>query len=535
MPDPRSLRFGFGLGFVLLAAVIVWSVWPDGPGGSLAGSDPAGEGSRSEVRSEADPTAGDERVRTDITPEQIGSQPQVDGRPDGRAFGRFQLIDAETRAPLPNVLIGVKAAHRFDARVRTDAQGRFELDDSAEVGSWDLELLEPARRFDRITPTVVWADPYEPARILYQRAPGQLQLTVVGPTGLSVAGATIELSRQPVARTTHYLRFESDEQGRLELPWPPAADQSDGWLATAWLPGEGSCLPVEIPDQPDPTVQLQIQPGTRFELRVTDLAGNPFPHCGVRLRSLALTRQAFVGQLTASTGHLSGNPSFLDEQGEAVWQDLPPGEYALSLRSPVGVGWQRRTVQLSESTERLEWQLDPPTEPVALAGQLLSDPEWRTPVPHHYVELTDAESGELIMGTRTDGAGRFRLFGASSGAVLLNTHAMEGEHIFPPHRHRFPAGKTDVELIGEFDRKRPVRLRVLDQPTSIPLEGAFLERVDGDLTVRVGRSNSQGILAAEVSPHARWQVRAPHHLRFPISLDSLPRVIRLQPGPDARD
>ena len=294
-------------------------------------------------------------------------------------------------------------------------------------------------------------------------------------------------------------------------------------------------MPVEIPDQPNPSVHLQIQPGSRFELLVADPAGNPFPHCEVRLRSLAHSHQAFVGQLVASTGHLSGNPSFLDAQGEAAWQDLPPGEYELSLRSPVGAGWQRRTVRLSESTKRLVWQLDPPTAPIALSGQLLSDPEGRTPVPHHHIELIDAQSGERITGTRTDGIGRFRLFGASSGVVLLNTHTMDGDHVFPPHLHRFPAGKADVELIGEFTRKQAVRLRVLDQPTSIPLEGAFLERVDGDLKVRVGRSNSQGILAAEVSPHARWQVRAPHHLRFPISLDSLPRVIRLQPGSDKRD
>ena len=534
MPDPRSPRFGFGLGLTLLAIVIAWSVWPQGPAGDLAETAPRGEGNGTTARTEAEAERS-ERVRADITPEQIGSQPRIDGRPGGRAMGLFQLIDAETRAPLPDVLIAVQAANRFKAKVRTNAQGRFQLDDSAEVGSWDLELLQATSRFDRITPTAVWADPYEPVQVLYQRATSQLQLDVIGPTGLPVAGATIELARRPATQTTHYLRFESDEAGRLELPWPPAPGLSDGWLATAWFPGEGSCLPIEVPDQPDPTAQLRIQPGTRLELRVTDLTGNPFPHCGVRLRSLALSRNAFVGQLSASTGQLGGSPVYLDERGEAVWLQLPTGEYELSVRSPVGVGWQERTLHLTEPAESLVWQLEPPTEPVALEGQLLADPERRAPVPDHYVELTDAETGELIMGTRTNGDGRFRLFGASTGEVILNTHAMEGDHVFAPHAHRFPAGKTDVELIGESDRKRSVRLRILDQPTSIPLEGAFLERVDGDLTVRVGRSNAQGILAAELSPHARWQVRAPNHLRFPISLDSLPRVIRLQPGPAVRD
>jgi len=321
----------------------------------------------------------------------------------------------------------------------------------------------------------------------------------------------------------------------VEVPWPPATGLTDGWLATAWRSGEGSCQPIEVPDLPEPVVLVQLVPGTRLELRVSDLANNPFPHAEVRLRSLALSRSAFVRRLTAYSGRLDGSPQYLSEQGETDWENLPPGEYELSMRSPIGVGWLKRTLFLSGESERVDWQLPAPTEPLALEGQLLADPEWRKPVSNHYLELTDAKTGELIMGTRTDGNGRFRLFGATSGEVVLNTMALEAEHTFPPHQHRFAAGSKDVEVIGAYERKQSVRLRIIDQPTSIPLEGAFLERVDGDLTVRVGRSNSQGILVAEVSPHARWQVRAPDHLRFPISLDSLPRVIRLQPGPDARD
>lgn len=540
MPDPRSLRFGFGFGLLLFAAALAWLIWPSEPAGPL-GEPGAGGGARQPAATQAELESGqagtseEARARTDVSPEPVGNAPSLEGGTAGRQFGRFQLIDAETRAPVAGVLLGVRAVGRFDARIRTDEQGRFQLDDSAEVGVWELELLQAQQRFDRLSPTAVWADPFEPVQVLYHRAQSTLAVEVVGQTGLNVAGATIEFARRPGDRTSHYYRFEADESGLLELPWPPEAGLVDGWLATARAPGEGSCLPVTIPDQPDPRVRLQLQPGTRFELRVTDLAGNPFPHTQVRLRSLALSRNAFVSQLNALSGHLDGSPGYLDERGEATWLNLPPGDYELGLRSPVGVGWERRTVSLTQPTERLEWQLPPPTESVVLAGQLLADPEWRTPVPHHYVELTDATSGELIMGTRTDGAGRFRLFGEATGEVVLNTMALEGDHVFLPHQHRFPAGTTDVELIGEFDRKQRVRLRVFDQPTSTPLEGAYLERVDSDLTVRVGRSNSQGILIADVSRHAQWQVRAPGHLRARISLDDLPQVLRLQPGPDPRD
>ena len=538
MPDPRSLRFGLGFGVILFAALLAWLFWPSAAGAPLP------DGGREEA---AAPAQGPESVagpeaptsegaqRTEILSKPVRLDPLPDGRPGDRKFGRFQLIDAQTRAPMPGVVLGVRPLDSWKSRVRTDPEGRFELDDSAQVGSWDLELLQPADRFATISPTAVWADPYETVQVLYHRPTEGLRVEVVGPTGVAVAGATVELARRPGDRTTHFFAFQTDDNGLLELPWPPVAGLRDGWLLTAWAGDEGSCLPAEVPEEPDPSVLLQLVPGTRLELRVSDLAGNPFPHVEVRLRSRALSRNAFVRRLSAYTGRLDGTPQYLSEQGETDWDNLPPGEYELSLRSPVGVGWLQRSLTLSGPIERIDWQLPAPTEPLALAGQLLADPEWRKPVPNHYVELTDAQSGALIMGTRTDAVGRFRLFGASSGEVVLNTMALEGEHIFPPHRHRFPAGREGVELIGEYERKLQVRLRIIDQPTSIPLEGAFLERVDGDLPVRVGRSNSQGILAAEVSPHARWQVRAPGHLRFLISLNDLPRVIRLQPGPVERD
>ena len=541
MPDPRSLRFGFGLGAVLFAALLTWFLWPEASGSPLGQTGGAAAAGRGEDRETAQIEPGSSAsgeatgLRTEILSKPTRQDPLKDGRPEGRKFGSFQLIDAETRAPMPDVLLGVRTLQSWDAKVRTDAEGRFQLDDSAEVGSWDLALLAPADPFASISPAAVWADPYESVKVLYHRSSTRLRIDVVGPTGLPVAGATVEIARRPGQQTTHFFDFTTDDSGRVEVPWPPATGLTDGWLATAWRSGEGSCQPIEVPDLPEPVVLVQLVPGTRLELRVSDLANNPFPHAEVRLRSLALSRSAFVRRLTAYSGRLDGSPQYLSEQGETDWENLPPGEYELSMRSPIGVGWLKRTLFLSGESERVDWQLPAPTEPLALEGQLLADPEWRKPVSNHYLELTDAKTGELIMGTRTDGNGRFRLFGATSGEVVLNTMALEAEHTFPPHQHRFAAGSKDVEVIGAYERKQSVRLRIIDQPTSIPLEGAFLERVDGDLTVRVGRSNSQGILVAEVSPHARWQVRAPDHLRFPISLDSLPRVIRLQPGPDARD
>ena len=68
MPDPRSPRFGFGLGLTLLAIVIAWSVWPQGPAGDLAETAPRGEGNGTTARTEAEAERS-ERVRADITPE----------------------------------------------------------------------------------------------------------------------------------------------------------------------------------------------------------------------------------------------------------------------------------------------------------------------------------------------------------------------------------------------------------------------------------------------------------------------------------
>jgi hypothetical protein len=491
LPDPRSLRFGFGLGIFVFAVAWIALAWPASEDPAPRNESPASEERGAPLALEGlDPVEG-LAERTEF----------AEDSPTESAFphrgtqenARVQIVDGRTATPLAG--IDVHATARWgggNAVFTTDAEGSFEIADSLRVGAWKLTLVEPESEFDVLQPDLVWLIPATTTVVRRVRPHAQLQIEVRGPTGLPVAGATVNLARKAEGQARSYRRFWSDERGQLSLPWPPAGESTSGWRATAFHVDEGSCAPINLADSEHPALTvLQLETGARLELQVTDSVHAPIPFLQVRLRSLALTQQAFVAQVTGSVDHL-------DQDGAHVWTQLPPGEYTLSLRSPVNVGWLNRSVTLGDQTERIDWVVDTPVKPIALEGRLFEDKLELFPAVHQFVEIRDGVSDELIAGTRTDASGRFLLFGEATGEVVLYTGLLDSMVSFPPHVHRFPAGKRDVVLSGTTQSIDEVVLRVTDRATGAPIPNARLLRSDSDFDVLAGSSDSQGLLAARV-------------------------------------
>jgi hypothetical protein len=250
------------------------------------------------------------------------------------------------------------------------------------------------------------------------------------------------------------------------------------------------------------STQLQLQRGARLDLRVSDPARNPYGYLEVRLRSLSLSRNAFVQQLKNS-------PTYLDFDGVHFWTQLAPGNYKLSIRSPVGVGWLDREFTMTGQAQRIDWVIETPPQAIALAGRLEDDwGNYSPPVVNHYVQLTDASTGELIAGTRTDMDGRFKLFGEVIGEVVLHTDLLESEFSFPPHEHRFPAGKQDVVLRAGDNPRPELDFRVLDQTTKLAIPRARLVRAESEFDVLAGISTAAGVLRAAIHPHWAYLLQA---------------------------
>jgi hypothetical protein len=406
------------------------------------------------------------------------------------SLAKFLLVDQASGLPAPGFVVQATSGGRRPDRIKTDAEGRFELFDSAQFGAWRLAPLEQPGVLLRIEPDLVWADPAQEARIYLDRTDTALQIEVLGATGLPVAGATVDLVRVARGMAQSYLSYASDELGRLRLSWPPSGSEVDRWLAVATHPIEGSCqpTPIEAPSI-QPTTVLHLHAGARLELQVSDAARNPYGNLEVRLRSLALARNAFVQQV-------QNEPRYLAGDGSSVWTQLAPGEYQISIRSPIGVGWLDRKITLTTLDSRIDWVIEQPPGPIALAGRLKTDFLF---VSNHYVELRDAATGELIAGTRCDSEGNFRLFGEAQGEVVLRTDLLESSWQFPPHEHRFPAGTRDVVLQAESAPTFKRSYRVLDAKTGLPVQRAHLVRAGSEFDILAGISNSMGVLEAELN------------------------------------
>lgn len=491
MPNPRSLRFGFAFGFLVFAVAWVCLAWP--PSQEL---EPTSGGPQS---TEAGAAIAAERPRTsahDAQREELTVQKPTE---DVARFkpvpevARVRIVDARTLAPLAGVDVYATSQWGGDgSRVTTDKNGVFRLNSSLFAGAWHLNLVDPDSEFLSLLPDRLWLEPDSITEVRLMRPIAELQLEVRGPTGLPVAGATINLARSAEGQARSYRRLWSDEQGLLTLPWPPIGESTSGWRATAFHAEEGSCAPVDLPDAAEPPrTVLQLQAGSRLELQVSNSVHTPYPFLQVRLRSHALTRQAFVAQVSGSLDHL-------DQNGSHVWTQLPPGEYNLSLRSPVGIGWLERSITLGAETKRVDWIIETPEQAVALEGRLFEDTLDLFPAVHQFVEIRDGVTDELIAGTRTDASGRFRLFGEATGEVVLYTALLDSSVAFPPHVFRFPAGKRDVVLHGKAQIIHEVVLRVTDRATGAPIPNARLLRSDSDFGVLAGSSDAQGLLVAAV-------------------------------------
>ena len=510
MPDPRSLRFGFAFGLLVIAVAWIGFAWPEKQ--SLA--PPAGEANaESSTRS----AAVNDAVLVPSVSERTESVQNGPGAgapimPASKEKARVRIVDGQTGAPLAGVVVHATARIAGGAGgFTTNQNGEFEIVDSLRVGAWKLGLDDPETEHDSLVPDLVWLEPNTTTIVRRMRPNAYLQIEVRGPTGLPVAGATVNLARRAEDRTTSYRRLWTNDQGLLSLPWPPLGEGTSAWHATAFHAEEGSCAPVDLPDAEQPPVTvLQLEAGTRLELQVTDSVHAALPYLQVSLRSLALTQQAFVAQLTGGSEHL-------DQDGAHVWTQLPPGEYSLSLRSPVGFGWLKRNVTLGMQTERITWVVDAPAKPIALEGRLFEDTLEIFPAVHHFVEVRDGRTDELISGTRTDASGRFRLFGEASGEVVLYTALLDATIAFPPHVHRYPAGKRDVVLYGTEQLAEEVVLRVTDRATGAPIQSARLERSDSDLFVLAGSSDSRGLLVARVIRPNSYTLKAPGYAPLELS------------------
>lgn len=501
MPDPRSLRFGFGLGICLLAAMFTWFAWPTDEAPNPRIGAPAKQEWGASIAVDRPNSVEELAERTEFEPDKPKENAPLPRATQEKA--RVQVVDGRTAAPLAGV--DVYATSRFgglSARFTTDAEGFFELVDSLRVGAWKLALVGPETEFDTLQPERVWLEPATTAVVRRISPQAKLQFDVRGPTGLAVAGATVNLVHKAEEPASSYQRFWTDEKGQLSVPWPPSGESTRGWRATAFHADEGSCTPVDLADTEHPPLTvLQLEAGARLELQVTDSVHTPISFLEVRLRSLALTQQAFVTQLTGSVDHL-------DQHGSRVWTQLPAGEYTLSLRSPVDVGWLKRNVTLGVQTERIDWVVDTPQRPIALEGLLYEDELGLFPAVHQFVEVREGVSDELIAGTRTDAAGRFRLFGEASGEVVFYTGLLDSMVAFPPHVHRFPAGKRDVVLFGTKQSFDEIVLRVTDRATGAPIAKARLLRSDTDFDVLAGTSDSRGILVGRVNRRHSYALNA---------------------------
>jgi hypothetical protein len=501
LPDPRSLRFGFGLGLCLIAVTLAWLAWPtnEACGPELEALD--AEQREAPIAVDRSDAAAGQAERTESAPaRQPESLPASRGTEEK---ARVQIVDGRTAIPVAELDVDARSQWGgLAVACKTDQNGYLELPGSLRAGTWKLSLIEPASEFDALQPERVWLEAASTTVIRLMRPHAKLEIEVRGPTGLLVADATVNLARSADGRTSFYRRFWTDEQGRLSIPWPPSGVSTSGWRATAFHADEGSCAPVDMPATEQPTLAvLPLTSGTRLELQVTDSVHAPIPYLEVRLRSHALTQQAFVTQLSGSLDHL-------DQQGSRVWTQLPAGEYTLSMRSPVDVGWLSRNITLGAQTERIDWVIDLPQQPIALEGLLYEDGLKMFPAVHQFVEVRDGVTDELIAGTRTDAAGRFRLFGESSGEVALYTGLLDSTVAFPPHVHRFPAGKRDVVLCGSKQSIDEAVLRVTDRVSGSPIANARLLRSDSDFDVLAGVSDSQGILVGRIIRRHSYVLRA---------------------------
>jgi hypothetical protein len=79
---------------------------------------------------------------------------------------------------------------------------------------------------------------------------------------------------------------------------------------------------------------------------------------------------------------------------------------------------------------------------------------------------------------------------------------------FPPHVHRFPAGKRDVVLCGSKQSIDEAVLRVTDRVSGSPIANARLLRSDSDFDVLAGVSDSQGILVGRIIRRHSYVLRA---------------------------
>lgn len=449
--------------------------------------------------------------------------PTIDPTP----VASISVLDAQSGLPAPGVALEIAAA--VDSRdawreYRTDEKGVIKIKTEYAGKIFQLRPSKRGSRARQVNPELLWVQSEKESVVIVDCSAVALQLHVFGPTRLPAAHAIVHLSQETAGKPAHYLVQETDERGQLTLAWPPAGGSTAGWRAVAQHVDEGASAPQQIPDLAEPErVELFLEAGHRLDLRVQDSAGNAFPYAEVRLRGLQLSQQRFVAQLMA-------DPCYLDFSGEISWTHLLAGNYELSLRSPVGVGWLSRRVEVGPGLAEIVWTIDQEPEPVALAGKLLHGANWPTPIVNQYLELIDAESRKLIAGTRTDAAGAFKLFGDTAGPVLLLPHELDNGHDFGADEFRFPAGKQDVRLEGHKRARYVVAFRVLDAATDEPIPDAILQRRETQLPVIVAHANEQGVLRTEIQEGLRYELTAPGYAVLALDDErDFESALRLQP------
>lgn len=408
----------------------------------------------------------------------------------GRGASLRVRVYAETRAPLPDVVVALSDPAGFRREEKTNAAGLALFGGLAD-GIHGIEVRTSSGALLRRPVDVAADGDLEEVIDLGLDPPGTVD---VKREGTAVPGA--------VVRVLDALRGSGPYAASVEV----AADDR----GTARLPGlpEGTVL-VEVTPPGEPPVRLTLTvrnrrleialPADGLEGEVT-AASDGAPVAGAVLRAWPL------GPTTKS-----------DARGKFRFPSLVPGTWVLEV-SARGFGTLRtggiavlRGGGARPVTIRLETA-------ARLAGQVL-DPAGR-PVPGAVVEATDPVSGELLPGGRrsADSAGSYRLDGVAPGAFVVTARA-GGLGASPPEiaslapgesraldLHLVAGGTLEVRVVGPGGR--PVADAVVEVRdylgTLVPSPGD-----PGDPTASgEGRTGLDGILRLPGLRAGVYRVRA---------------------------
>lgn len=276
----------------------------------------------------------------------------------------------------------------------------------------------------------------------------------------------------------------TDEDGRVLIAGLPAGPAA----VLASHPDHANSRPVRVvlPRAGEVEAQLTLRAGGRVDVTVVDANGNP------KRADFIVRGPLAVGEAGGSSEHTS------DENGRAVVGPLVAGSYEavlLQKQTPMQVGDMGAFISFgAESEEIAGSNAKFVVEAEATADVQLVFPVLTTvfgvvrdaegPVSGVMVSVEpDGEESPVFGGgrsTRTDAAGRFEIDDVAAGSYSIRW-ARPGAIVKFVDTVEIPVGlsrlERDLELAGGT-----VRVRVHDEPSSEPIEGAMvtLTRVDGE-------------------------------------------------------